>query len=146
MATDNAEETAIQSLHFYKEHLLAEIEAKQADLRSVERTIELLSGDVSHTDQPPARPTLFVTTDAPRSRYAGLKTQAATKLFLQENANRWSKASHVAKELRRRGVRSGKHFGPAITGALNRLADKGVARKEKRSGVYKYKLVTKKDE
>jgi len=142
MDTDDSKEAAIKGLHAYKEQLLLEIEQKQADLRSVERSIELLSGNGAENPvQQDGQRTLGFS-GPPTSRFSGLKPQPAAKLFLQENADRWWKASQVAKELLRRGIRpSSKHWGTVITGALNRLTVKGVADKEKRGGVYKYRLV-----
>ncbi|MBN2270347.1 MAG: hypothetical protein JXN61_07025 [Sedimentisphaerales bacterium] len=141
MATDDTKEAAIRGLHTYKEQLLLEIEQKQADLRSVERSIELLSGNGHKAPTQDNGQRTLTFSGPPTSRYSGLKNQAACRLFLQENADQWWKASQVAKELIRRGITaSSKHWNPAITGALNRLADKGIAIKEKRAGVFRYKF------
>lgn len=146
MATDNTKEAAIRGLHAYKEQLRLEVEQKQADLRSVERSIELLSGNGPESPAQEDGQRTLVFSGPPTSRFSGLRPQPAAKLFLQENASRWWKASQVATELLRRGIKpSTKHWGPVITGALNRLTGKGVIQKEKKSGVYKYKLVTQKD-
>ena len=141
MATDDTRESALRGLHAYKERLMLEIEHKQVDLRAVERSIELLSGAGSQTAQRDNNKTHFITNVAAPSKYAGLKNQVAAKLFLEENPKRYWKASEVAKELLRRGMEpSSKHWGPAITGALNRLAEKGIAEKRQLMGVYKYRL------
>jgi hypothetical protein len=138
---NDTKEAAIRGLHAYKERLLAEIRRKEADLRSVERSIDLLSGDGHETTTQDRK--LFDISEQPASRYANLGKQAATELFLQENAGRWFKASVVAKELLRRGMKPTKHWGPTITGTLNRCAAKGLAEKAKRSGVYMYRNITK---
>lgn len=140
MSDDNPKEAAIRGLHAYKEQLGAEIEAKKADLRSVERSIQLLSGD---PDRASGVQRVFLPPETNGTKYTALKTQAAARLFLGEHGNKWWKSSTIAKELLRRGVRPGKHFKPAVTSSLNRLADKGVAKKEKRGGVFKYKLVAR---
>jgi hypothetical protein len=63
---------------------------------------------------------------------------------LTDNPNRWFKASIVAKELLARGMqKSSKAFNSAITGTLNRAAQKGFALREKRNGVYMYRLNSK---
>lgn len=140
MVNDNRKEAAIKGLHAYREQLIAEIEAKKADLGSLERSIQLLSGETSRPEQLVGIPSAPESPVGAGSRYAGLKNQAATRVFLEEQSHRWYKASEVVKELRRRGVPTGKHFAAAVTGALNRLAVKGVAKKEKKAGVYKYKI------
>ncbi|TKJ33538.1 MAG: hypothetical protein CEE38_20485 [Planctomycetes bacterium B3_Pla] len=110
------------------------IQQNQADLRTLERSIELLNGDtgVTTTQSQPKHLDLIDTSEPPASRYSGLGKQAAVELFLQENGVHWYKASVVAKELIRRGMRpTSKTWATAITGALNRATDKGLAEKEK---------------
>jgi hypothetical protein len=150
MAIDDTKEAAIHGLHAYKERLLVEIQQKQADLGSVERSIELLSGDtvVVTIIQNQAKK-LLDTSESSVSRYSRLGKQAAVELFLRNNNGHWYKASAVAKELIRRGMTPiSKHWAPAITGALNRAVAKGLAEKAKRNGVFmfRYKPETKQKE
>jgi hypothetical protein len=137
---NDTKEAAIRGLHAYKERLLAEIKRKEIDLRSVERSIDLLSGEGHEATTQDRK--LFEFSEQPASRYSNLGKQAATELFLRDNAGRWFKASVVAKELLRRGMKPTKHWGPTITGTLNRCATKGLAKKEKRNGVYMYRSTT----
>lgn len=149
MAIGDKKEAAIYTLHAYKEQLLLEIQQKHADLRSVERSIELLSGDTVVTTTQSQANQLFDTSEYSVSRYSRLGKQAAVELFLRNNSGHWYKASIVAKELIRRGMSPiSKHWGPAITGALNRAVTKGLAEKAKRNGVfmYRYKLETEQGE
>jgi len=140
MAIDDTKEAAIYGLHAYKERLLVEIQQKQDDLRSVERSIELLSGDTVVTTTQSQTEQLFDTSESSVSRYSGLGKQAAVELFLRNNSGHWYKASVVAKELIRRGMTPiSKHWSPAITGALNRAVTKDLAEKAKRNSVFMYR-------
>jgi hypothetical protein len=141
MTTLDKKEAAIRTLHAYKDQLLLEIEQKQNDLKSVKRSIELLSGDITTTTTTMTTTApLFDVSEPPVSRYSGLGKQAAVELFLKENNKRWYKSSVVAKELIRRGMNpTTKNWGPAVTNSLNRATSKGLAKKEKRNGVFMYR-------
>ncbi len=139
MSVGEGREAAIRGLNAYKEELEAQIRQMQENLRCVEKSIEIL-GTANGGRQ---LGIVTVTSNNPVtiSRYANLKPQAAVKLFLMENPNRWWKASVVAKELLARGMpKTSKAFSAAITGTCDRLARKGFAIREKREGVNMYCL------
>ena len=131
MSIDDGKEAAIRGLHAYKDELLNQIKLMEQNLHHVQRSIELLSSNIVPL---PAKINIA-------SPYSNLKNQAAAELLLKENPNRWFKASEVAKELLRRGAKkTSKNYTSIIANALNRAVDnKGLAVKEKRDGVWKYR-------
>lgn len=140
MMANPGKEAALTGLHAYRAKLREEMARLLMDVRAVERSIELLSGqDGGGTaDSLPmaiARPMRL------SSGYADLKPQQAAQRLLREEKRHWFKASVAARELIRRGCpKKSKHFATIIAAALNRLADKGIAEKAKRGGVWMYRL------
>lgn len=145
MGTDeDKKEAAIQGLYAYRDELLSQLDVLNDNLHVVNRSIELLSSEGTRPAALPGKVSVKAcasgTLSVQKTRYSNLKGQAAVELFLEENPGRWFKASVVAKELLRRGLqRTSKSFTSGITLALDRAAKKGLAIKEKRSGVFKYR-------
>jgi len=144
---EDKNEAAIQVLYAYRDDFRSEIELLNDNLRIIERTIKLLSSDttkaVSLVGKVPVKASNASTPITQVTGYSGLKGQAAVELFLEENPEKWFKASVVAKELLRRGVqKTSKSFTSGITLALDRAAKKDLAIKEKRNKVFKYRSTT----
>ena len=148
MSTDeDKKEAAIQGLYAYRDDLLSQFETLRENIHIVERSIELLSNDGTHTlllaGKVSVKTSASGTLSVQNTRYSGLKGQAAVELFLEENPGKWFKASVIAKELLRRGMKkTSKSFTSGITCSLDRAANKGFATKQKRNKVFKYRSTT----
>lgn len=147
---DDKKEAAIQGLHAYRDALHTQMENIKENIHHIEKSIELLSGNDAHTislaGKACVRTSSSATLTVQNTRYSGLKGQAAVELFLKENPGKWFKASVIAKELLRRGMqKTSKAFTSGITCSLDRAASKGLAIKEKRNGVFKYRSTEEPD-
>ncbi len=139
MDGNNGTEGAICVLHTYEQELRAKIEEMRDRLHNLQQTIEMLAGNENTSTMGKRPKAILGSSGASRSSYSELGGQGGVELFLRENPH-WHKASTVAKELLRRGMkRSCKAWGSAITGSLNRAVGKGLAEKIKRNKVFVYR-------
>lgn len=113
-------DAAIRGLRQYAADLRATLSRLREDLGAVERSLGLLEGATA--DQTPIGV----------GPYADLKPQGAVEKYLREHPTRKLKPSEITRNLLRLGLpKTSKAFAAAITGALMRATNKGIATKGK---------------